>query len=113
MPRIHVPVFTERSAISSKTGSGASRISAGRSLVSVRQASPGRPLITMAQLPQMPARQTKSNASDGSRFSRISLSAMNSVMPARGGRDGLLVAHGSLSSMRSLRPRRHAGSRCS
>jgi hypothetical protein len=29
MPRIHLPVFTERSAISSKTGSGASVMSAG------------------------------------------------------------------------------------
>ena len=58
------------------------RCPAGRSCVSVRQARPGRPLTTMPQLPQMPARQTKSNASDGSSFSRISFSAMNSVMPA-------------------------------
>jgi len=48
--------------------------------VSVRHASPGRPLIIIPQLPQMPARQTKSNWSDGSCFSRISFSAMNSVM---------------------------------
>ena len=82
MPRIHLPVFTDRSPISSKNGSGASVISAPRFLVSVRQASAGRPLITMAQLPQMPARQTKSNCSDGSCFSRISVSAMNSVMPS-------------------------------
>ena len=39
--------------------------------------------MTIAQLPQMPARQTKSNCSDGSCFSRISESAMNSVMPSR------------------------------
>ena len=39
--RIHLPVFTDRSAISSNTGSGASVISAPRSLVSVRQARPG------------------------------------------------------------------------
>ena len=60
---------------------GASVISAGRLLVCVRQASVGRPLTTIAQLPQIPARQTKSNCSDASSFSRISLSAMNSVMP--------------------------------
>ncbi len=82
IPRIHLPVSTERSPISSKNGSGASVISAPRFLVSVRQASVGRPLITIAQLPQMPARQTKSNCSDGSCFSRISLSAMNSVIPS-------------------------------
>ena len=52
--RIHLPVSTERSAISSNTGSGASVISAPRFCVNVRQASPGRPLITIAQLPQMP-----------------------------------------------------------
>jgi hypothetical protein len=46
------------------------------------QASVGLRLITIAQLPQMPARQTKSNWSDASCFSRISLSAMNSVMPS-------------------------------
>ena len=79
--RIHLPVFTDRSPISSKTGSGASVISAPRFLVSVRQASAGRPLITIAQLPQMPARQTKSNCSDGSCFSRISFNAMKRVMP--------------------------------
>jgi hypothetical protein len=50
--------------------------------VSVRHASPGRPLITIAQLPQMPARQTKSNCSEGSSFSRISFRAMKSVMPS-------------------------------
>ena len=41
MPRIHLPVLTDRSPISSKTGSGASVISAPRFLVSVRQASVG------------------------------------------------------------------------
>ena len=51
-------------------------------LVRVRQASPGRPLIIIPQLPQMPARQTKSNCSEGSCFSRISLRAMKSVMPS-------------------------------
>ena len=82
MPRIHLPVSTDRSPISSNTGSGASVMSGADVLVSVRQASPGRPLITIAQLPQMPARQTKSNCSDGSSFSRISFSAMKSVMPS-------------------------------
>ena len=82
MPRIHLPVFTDRSPMSSKNGSGASVISLPRSFVSVRQASVGRPSMTIAQLPQMPARQTKSNCSDGSCFSRISDSAMNSVMPS-------------------------------
>jgi len=81
MPRIHLPELTDRSPISSKTGRGASEMSASRSLVTVRQASPGRPLIIIPQLPQMPARQTKSNCSDGSCFSRISESAMKSVMP--------------------------------
>ena len=80
--RIHLPVLTDRSPISSNTGSGASVISGPTSLASVRQARPGRPLMTIAQLPQMPARQTKSNCSDGSSFSRISLSAMNSVIPS-------------------------------
>jgi hypothetical protein len=42
----------------------------------------GRPFTTIAQLPQMPARQTKSNCSDGSCFSRISFSAMKSVIPS-------------------------------
>ena len=41
MPRIHLPVSTERSPISSNTGSGASVNSAPRFLVSVRQASAG------------------------------------------------------------------------
>ena len=50
--------------------------------VSVRQASVGRPLTIIAQLPQMPARHTKSNCSDGSSVSRISINAMNSVMPS-------------------------------
>ena len=40
---------------------GASVISESMSLVNVRQARAGRPLIIMPQLPQMPARQTKSN----------------------------------------------------
>src|SRR5262245_4520278 len=80
MWRIHLPVFTDRSPISSKTGSGARVGSAGSCFVRVRQARPGRPLIIMPQLPQMPARQTKSNCSEGSCVSRISLSAMNSVM---------------------------------
>jgi hypothetical protein len=66
MPRIHLPVFTDRSPISSKLGSGNRLISAGRSLVWVRQARPGRPLMTMAQEPQTPARQTKSKFSEGS-----------------------------------------------
>jgi hypothetical protein len=35
------------------------------SLVRVRQASPGRPSMSIPQLPQMPARQTKSNCSEG------------------------------------------------
>jgi hypothetical protein len=39
-------------------------------------------LIIIPQLPQIPARQTKSNCSEGSSFSRISDSAMNSVMPS-------------------------------
>jgi len=39
-------------------------------------------LTTIAQLPQMPARHTKSNCSDGSSLSRISINAMNSVMPS-------------------------------
>ena len=82
MPRIQLPVSTERSPISANTGSGASVNSAPRFLVSVLHASPGRPSISIAQLPQMPARQTKSNCSDGSSFSRISLKAMNSVIPA-------------------------------
>jgi hypothetical protein len=82
MPRIHLPVSTDKSPISSKKGSGASVISVGRFLVSVRHASVGRPLITIAQLPQIPARQTKSNCSEASIFSRISFSAMNSVMPS-------------------------------
>jgi hypothetical protein len=51
-------------------------------LVSLRQASAGPPSTSIAQLPQMPARQTKPNCSDGSSFSRISDSAMNSVIPA-------------------------------
>ena len=102
--RIQLPVSTDRSPISLKTGSGASVISGPTFFVSVRQASPGRPLITIAQLPQMPARQTKSNCSDGSSLSRISLSAMKSVMPSRllelvgllmrdAGRVGRVVAH--------------------
>jgi hypothetical protein len=37
--RIHLPVFTDRSPISSKNGSGASENSASRFFVSVRQAS--------------------------------------------------------------------------
>ena len=82
MPRIHLPVLTDRSPINSKNGSGASVNSSPRFCVSVRQASAGRPSTSIAQLPQMPARQTKSNCSDGSSFSRISVSAMNSVMPA-------------------------------
>jgi hypothetical protein len=41
MPRIHLPVSTDRSPISSKNGSGASVISAPTFLVSVRQARPG------------------------------------------------------------------------
>ncbi|EJX10471.1 hypothetical protein EVA_01177 [gut metagenome] len=61
MLRIHLPVFTERSPISSKAGSGANVNSVGRSRVSVRQARPGLPLIIIAQEPQIPARQTKSN----------------------------------------------------
>ena len=65
MPRIHLPVSTDKSAISSNTGSGASEISVPRSFVNVRQASVGLPLIIMPQLPQMPARQTKSNSRDG------------------------------------------------
>jgi hypothetical protein len=80
MCRIHLPVLTDRSPISSNTGSGASVIAGPTSSVSVRQASPGLPLIIIPQLPQMPARQTKSNCSEGSCFSRISLSAMNNVM---------------------------------
>ncbi len=82
MSRIHLPVLTDRSPISSNTGSGASVVSGASCLVRVRQASPGRPLIIIPQLPQMPARQTKSNCRDGSCFSRISLRAMNSVMPS-------------------------------
>jgi hypothetical protein len=66
--------------MSSKTGSGASVISGPSCSVSVRQASPGRPLIIIPQLPQMPARQTKSYCSEASCFSRISLRAMNRVM---------------------------------
>ena len=80
MPRIHLPVLTDKSPISSKTGRGASEISVPKSFVNVRQARVGRPLIIMPQLPQMPARQTKSNSRDGSCFSRISIRAMNSVM---------------------------------
>ena len=80
--RIQLPVSTDRSPISLNTGSGASVMSGPTFLVSVRQARPGRPLIIIPQLPQMPARQTKSNCSDGSSFSRISVSAMNSVMPS-------------------------------
>ena len=57
--------------MSSNTGSGASVNSSSRLCVSVRQASAGRPLTSIAQLPQMPARQTKSNCSEGSCFSRI------------------------------------------
>ena len=82
MPRIHLPVLTDRSPISSNAGSGASVISGPTSRVSVRQASVGRPLTIIAQLPQMPARHTKSNCSVGSCFSRSSLRAMNSVMPS-------------------------------
>ncbi len=82
MPRIHLPVLTDRSPISSKNGSGASVTWRPRFFVSVRQASDGRPSMTIAQLPQMPARQTKSNCSEGSCFSRMSVSAMNSVMPS-------------------------------
>src|SRR5688500_9842666 len=80
MPRIHLPVSTDKSAISSNTGSGANVISGPKSFVNVRQASVGLPLIIMPQLPQMPARQTKSNSRDGSCFSRISIRAMNSVI---------------------------------
>jgi hypothetical protein len=82
MPRIQLPVSTERSPIILKNGSGASVMSGPTFLVSVRQARPGRPLMTIPQLPQMPARQTKSNCKDGSSVSRISLSATNSVMPS-------------------------------
>ena len=82
MPRIHLPVSTERSPISSKKGRGASVISGPTFFVRVRQARSGLPLITIAQLPQMPARQTKSNCSDGSSFSRISLNAMKRVIPS-------------------------------
>jgi hypothetical protein len=65
MPRIHLPVLTDRSPISSNTGSGASVMTVVQLLGQhVRQASAGRPLTSMAQLPQMPARQTKSNCSD-------------------------------------------------
>ena len=76
-----LPFFELIGDLSVNTGSGASVISAPKFFVSVRQAKPGRPLIIMPQLPQMPARQTKSNCSDGSWVSRISFSAMNSVMP--------------------------------
>ena len=72
--------------MSSKNGSGASVISCPRFLVSVRQASVGRPSISIPQLPQMPARQTKSYCSDGSCFSLISFNAMNSVMPSASSR---------------------------
>jgi hypothetical protein len=41
MPRIHLPVFTDRSPMSSKNGSGASVDSVPRFFVSVRQASAG------------------------------------------------------------------------
>ena len=80
MLRIHLPVLTERSPISSKAGSGASVNSAGRSFVSVRQARPGLPLMSIAHEPQMPARQTKSNCSVGSWLSRRSFRAMKSVI---------------------------------
>ena len=46
----------------------------------VWQARPGRPLMTMPQEPQMPARQQKSNWRLGSCCSRIMFSAMNRVM---------------------------------
>ena len=82
MPRIHLPVLTDRSPISSKTGSGRERDVGAEVLGDAcGRRGPGRPLIIIPQLPQMPARQTKSNCSDGSCFSRISESAMKSVMP--------------------------------
>ena len=77
-----LPVFELIADLSVNTGKGASVNSAPRFLVNVLHASPGRPSMSMAQLPQMPARQTKSNCSDGSSFSRISPSAMKSVIPA-------------------------------
>ena len=101
MPRIHLPVFTDRSAISSNAGSGASVMSAGRSWVSVRQARVGRPLTTMPQLPQMPARHTKSKASEESSCSRISFRAMNSVMPAASSSSKTSVC-GTLAGSRGL-----------
>src|SRR5450830_1034683 len=54
----------------------------GMFLARVLQASLGLPLISMAQEPQIAARQTKSNINVGSRFSRIRLSATNMDMPS-------------------------------
>ena len=66
--------------MSLNTGSGMRVISDGSSLVRVLQARPGRPLMTMAQDPQIPARQQKSNWSDVSCSSRMRVRAIKRVM---------------------------------
>ena len=64
MPRIQLPVSTERSPISANTGSGASVNLGAEVLGQCLAREPGAAVISIAQLPQMPARQTKSNCSD-------------------------------------------------
>src|SRR4029450_12535310 len=54
MWRIHLPVLTERSPISSNTGSGASVVSGGSCVVRGRQGGPGRPLIIIPQRARVP-----------------------------------------------------------
>ena len=52
MARFHLPVATDRSPISSNIGNGARLMSGPAPLVSLRNASPGRPLMTVAQRSQ-------------------------------------------------------------
>ena len=78
--RNQTPVSTDRSPTSLKTGRGSRTMWSGRSLVLVWQARRGRPLTTMPQDPQMPARQQKSKMRLGSCSSRRRLRTMNRVM---------------------------------
>jgi hypothetical protein len=67
--------------MSLKTGRGSSVMVSGRSLVLVWQARLGRPLMTMAQAPQMPARQQKSKMERRVLLlAQMRFSAMNRVM---------------------------------
>ena len=80
---IQLPVSTLRSFSSLKTGKGISSITPlSKSFVRVLQARLGLPFTSMPQLPQIPARQTKSKLRSGSNFSRIWFNAINSVMPS-------------------------------